>query len=93
MTPDQEINRGQIAQHVLDNDVYKEAYSLVRAGIIQAWESAPIRDKDGQGELKLMLKLLTDVHKNMESVMTTGKLAKIQVERESLFKSTVRRFR
>ena len=93
MTPDQEINRGQIAQHVLDNDVYKEAYSLVRSGIIQAWESAPIRDKDGQGELKLMLKLLTDVHKNMESVMTTGKLAKIQVERESLFKSTVRRFR
>lgn len=93
MTPDEELRRGDMARQIIENPIYSEAWQSVRDGIIWAWESAPIRDKEGQNELKLMLKLLTDVKRNVETVMQTGKLAKIQIERESMFRKTVNRFK
>lgn len=84
MTPQEELRRGELARQVIENEIYTEAWKSVREGIISAWESAPIRDKEGQNELKLMLKLLNDVRRNVETAMNTGKMAKIQIERESL---------
>lgn len=89
----EEVQRGDMATAVLENPIYAESWESVRNGIIAAWESAPIRDKEGQNELKLMLKLLTDVRRNVETVMNTGKMAKIQIERESMFRKTVNRFK
>lgn len=88
-----EQRRGELAAAVLDNQLYRESFDSVRAGIIHAWETAPIRDKEGQNELKLMLKLLTDVQRNLETVMQTGKMAKIQIEREGWMQQASRRFR
>lgn len=86
-----EISRGDLAQSVLDNPIYQESWAAVRDGIIQAWENAPIRDKEGQSELKLMLKVLGDVRKYVEQTAATGKLAKIQMENESVVKRMFRR--
>ncbi len=80
----EELRRGELATAVLENPIYAESWELVRAGIIQAWESAPIRDKEGQNELKLMLKVLGDVRKTVEQTMQTGKLARIQIEQEGI---------
>lgn len=89
----EEQQRGEQARMLLENPIYIETLQAVRNGIIQAWESAPIRDKEGANELKLMLKLLGDVQRNIETVMQTGKMATIQIERESLFRQTVNRFK
>lgn len=88
-----ELRRGDMARLVLENPIYVETMQSLRDGIMQAWENAPIRDKEGQNELKLMLKLLGDLQRNIETVMQTGKMAKIQIERESVFRKTVNRFR
>ena len=93
MSLDEEIQRGAIAQQVIDNPAYQDAWKAVSDGIIDAWRTCPIRDKEGQGELKLMLKLLTDVQRNLEAVMSTGKMAEIQIEREGWLSKTARRFR
>lgn len=92
MSPEEELRRGVLAESLLGNELYKESWQEVRSAIIQAWEKAPIRDKEGQNELKLMLKLLTDVKKNVEQVVSTGKMAKIQIERETLLDKAKRRF-
>lgn len=89
----EEQRRGEQAAQVLDNPIYQESWQSVRNGIIAAWETAPIRDKEGHNELKLMLKLLTDVQRNIETVMQTGKMAQIQIEREGWLSKTARRFR
>lgn len=89
----EEQRRGELAADVLENPLYREAFDSVRAGIIHAWETAPIRDKEGQGELKLMLKLLTDVQRNLETTMQTGKMAKIQIEREGWYVRARNQFR
>lgn len=88
-----ELQRGEQARQVLESEIYAESWQAVRDGIISAWESAPIRDKEGANELKLMLKLLTDVRRNVETVMQTGKMAKIQIERESLLDKAKRKFK
>ncbi len=89
----EEQRRGELAKLILDSEIYKETMQTVRDGIIQSWESCPIRDKEGANELKLMLKLLGDVQRNIETVMQTGKMASIQIEREGLFRRTVNRFK
>lgn len=82
MELEQEYSRGQKAKEILENEIYKDAFLMMREGIIKAWEDSPVRDTEGQHELKLMVKLLNDLQKNFEDVMNTGKLAKIQIDRE-----------
>lgn len=93
MTTDDELKRGEQARQVVENEIYIEAWQGVRDTLIRKWEACPIRDKEGQHELKLMLKLLTDVRRNIETVMQTGQMAKIEIERESIFRQTVNRFK
>lgn len=81
MNQHEELARGEAARLILESETYQESYQSVREALIGAWEQAPLRDKDGANELKLMLKLLGDVRKNMEAALTTGKMAKITIER------------
>lgn len=80
----EKVARGERAQALLRDEIFAEAIEQVRAGIVTAWSSAPIRDKEGHHELKLMLKLLDDVISNIESVISGGKLAADKIGRESL---------
>lgn len=82
MNLNEEVQRGRDAQLIIENPIFAESFALVRAGIVNAWADGPIRDKEGAHELKLMLKLLTDVEANIKRVMETGKMAVIQLERD-----------
>ena len=82
MSLENDINRAQQAKHLLDNPIYQESFKSVRDAIVKAWSDAPIRDVDGQHELKLMLKLLTDLENNIVRVVNDGKIAQIEIERQ-----------
>lgn len=77
-----ELRRGEQARLLLQNELYQEAVTQVRQAIIDKWISAPLRDREGQHELKIMLKLLGDVTGYIQTAMETGKLAQIQLEGE-----------
>ena len=62
--------------------MFREAMDGIRAGIIEKWRSCPIRDREGQHELKLMDKLLSDIEGYIKQVADSGKMAKITLERE-----------
>lgn len=74
-----EIKRGHAAQNWLDNPIYKEAVERVRAVILERWQDAPIRDKEGQHELKIMLHMLDQVVKHVSTVAKTGEIAAKQL--------------
>ncbi len=78
-----ENERGVQAKELLENAMYREAIDTLRQGIIDKWRIAPIRDLDGQHELKLMDKLLSDLEAYLENIVKTGKMAAIQLEREA----------
>lgn len=103
MTADEEIKlagetaRGIRAKSLLENDVYKEAVQAVENGIVDRWKASPVRDIEGQAQLRLMHKLLTDLRGYIEEVAYTGKMAEQQLMHErglrERAKDAVRAFR
>lgn len=69
------MEAGSRAKVVLESPAYSDAYKAVREAILEQWESCPIRDREGAHELKLMLKLHTDIHRHMERAVEEGKFA------------------
>lgn len=85
MSADDVIERGQQAARLLNDPMLVDAFDQVAVGLHQAWENAPIRDREGQHELKLMLKLLNDVRANLAITLENGTLAAIDIKgREKL---------
>lgn len=75
MSKDADIERGARAERLLNDPAMTQAFADVEAAIIERWRLAPMRDREGAHELKLMLKLLGDVRANLEQALSDGKLA------------------
>lgn len=67
--------RGEKAARLLADPILQEAFTTVRSAIHERWEQTPIRDHEGAHELKLMLRLVSDVQAVIEQAVTDGKLA------------------
>ncbi len=80
MTASEELRRGEQARLLLQNELYVDAVTQVRQAIIDKWQQAPLRDREGHHELKLMLKLLGELTGYIQTTMETGKMAEIQLE-------------
>ena len=73
------MHRAAKAQALLNDPELTAAFSAVRENIHKLIEEAPIRDREGVHELKLMLKLLSDVRANLQSVVNTGKVIESRI--------------
>ncbi|OQB42201.1 MAG: hypothetical protein BWY09_00470 [Candidatus Hydrogenedentes bacterium ADurb.Bin179] len=77
-----ESSRGFEARKMLENPLFVECLATMRDSITAKWRSAPIRDREGMHELKLMDKILTDFETYFRTLAETGKMADIQLEQE-----------
>lgn len=75
MSLEDDRTRGQKADKLISDPLFAESFTEARQVILDAWEATPIRDRDGAHELKLMLKLLSDVRAILERAIMDGKLA------------------
>ena len=71
--------------------LFKEAFSTLEAGVIDGLKRCRIGDRDTQHELTLTLQLIANLQEHFREVVETGKLARIQIERESMPKRILRR--
>ena len=76
-----EVKRGEEAERLMKNPLMVEAFSRVRTGIFDAMNSSPFGDEKTHHHLVLTLQVLGQVEKHLTDVVTTGKMAKIQIER------------
>jgi ABC-type siderophore export system fused ATPase/permease subunit len=79
----EEDARGRQANELLENSMFREAVDTLRQSLVDKWLASPIRDIEGQHELRLMAKLLGDIEGYIANIAKTGKMAAIQLERES----------
>jgi hypothetical protein len=86
-----DAERGARARLLLESEPYKEAAAKVRQGIIEKWATSPVMDKEGQHELRLMLKLLDDLEGNIRSVANDGKMAEEIISRQKEQESRLKR--
>jgi hypothetical protein len=76
-----DVKRGNDAARILAEPLFQEAWKSVEQAIHERWADSPIRDIEGQQQLRLMLKLLGDVRAVLESVLSDGKVAATELER------------
>jgi len=81
MTIEHEATLGVQAERLLEQ--VNPYFDMVENAILDKWKESPIADKEGQHELRLMYKLLGDLKANIRTAIDTGKMAQIQIERES----------
>ena len=77
-----EARRGQEAAQLLEHPLLREAFDTQRERIQREWQESPARDTEGRERLWLMLKLLGAVEGHLKTVMETGKLATLEIERK-----------
>lgn len=92
MTQDDEIRRGHEARQLLDNKLFKAAFELTEAGIVDAMRRVPMGDTHGQQTLILSLQVLAKVRGYVVEAFQTGQLAEIS-KQESLGRRILNRVR
>ena len=82
-----EIKRGERANEVLENPLFKEAITKVREGIINSMSVSALGDAETHNRLVIAMQLLNQIEKSLKDVVTTGKLAAIQTtDKRGLFR-------
>lgn len=76
------IDRANKAQAVLSSPLYQDSYELCRKAILKRIEDCPLSDTQTAEDLRKCLKLLKDVRKNLEAVMSSGKIASFEIAQE-----------
>ena len=74
LSQSEQLKRAARARALLDDPELTRAFTGVREALLDRFESCPVRDIEGQHEIKLMLKLLNDVRANLLSILDSGKV-------------------
>ena len=82
MTLESERDRGERAARLLADQLFNEAFDTVDAALRAAWEATADSQERERERLWLMVKLLGRVKGHLVEAMETGKVARIQIERD-----------
>lgn len=77
-----EASRGQRAAEIMADELVVEAFTKMRDRFASDWANSPARDTEGREKIWLMQKLLKSVEDQLKEVMTTGRMASMQLEQE-----------
>lgn len=91
MTPDELIVRAEAARRILNDELFKESLEKLEKDIFDAWSRIPIRDKEGQHELLLMIQTARKFKALLETVLMTGEVEKKNLRKPQLTR-TLERF-
>ena len=72
--------RGEEASQLIANPLFAQAFADTRAAILATWAALPTSDTENAYDLHRMVKCLDKVRKCLDEHITTGKLARIEVE-------------
>ena len=75
-----EISRAQKAKEILENEVYIEAMQALEDKLIKAWRTSPLRDIEGQHELRLSISIVDAIKSYFNQTFETGKIAQKQLD-------------
>ena len=81
MEKEKEIQKGNRAKQILEDEIFAEAVQKVSEELRQEWLNSPIRDTEGREKIYMMEKMLNVLLVQIKSVMETGKLASKQVNK------------
>lgn len=88
---DKALRDGRMATELLEMLAFQNAVESVKAAIHERWATSPLKDHEGQHELRLMLKLLEDLLGNLQVAVDNGKMAANELEIQRSMVQTAKR--
>ncbi len=79
----EEIKRGEEAELLMNHPMFKEALEGIKSGILDAMSRSAMGDEKTHNKLVMAFQLLAQIEGHFKQIMETGKLAKIQLEKEN----------
>ena len=76
--------REEHAKRLLEDPLFQEAFETLRQELLARWENSTTHEVDARESIWLGLALLKRIHAHIESIVTTGEIAKI-MEKQSPF--------
>lgn len=80
----EEIKRGEEAERLMEHPLVKEALSSIKEGILSAMANSAMGDEKTHNKLVITLQILAKFEGSFLEVMQTGKLAKVQYDRDNV---------
>jgi hypothetical protein len=80
MTLQQDIDRGDAAQRLLDDPFLKETFAKLRDEYVKLWEASPSRDVEGRERLWWAVRVVNEVQTDLHNIASSGRLARAQVD-------------
>ena len=81
MEKEKEIQKGNRAKQILEDEIFAEAVKRVSDELDLEWINSPVRDTEGREKIYMMKKMLNVLLVQLRSVMETGKLASKQINK------------
>jgi hypothetical protein len=78
--------RAAKAENLINDPLLAEGFENLKQAIIDRIVEAPLADKDGVHELKLMLKLLADLKLNLEAFVRDGQMIEVKIKQQKKYK-------
>lgn len=82
MTLESDRDRGERARRLLDDPMLAEAFDVVERNLHEEWLASRGGQEREREQIWLMIKLLGRVKGQLTEAMETGKVARIQIERD-----------
>ena len=79
MEKEKEIQKGNRAKQILEDEIFAKAVKRVSDELDLEWINSPVRDTEGREKIYMMKKMLNVLLVQLRSVMETGKLASKQI--------------
>ncbi len=80
MSDEEEVRRGELAQQVLENEVYIDSFGLIEQEVFKKWQDS--RDKEEREQLHQFLLALRKSRQVLEQTLRTGKVALDKLKRD-----------
>lgn len=71
-----EVKRGDLAKQVLNNEVYRDAFLIMKADLLSKFEQSKLSQDAERREIWASLTMLNNLEIQLKDVMQTGQLAK-----------------
>ena len=77
MTPEQEQIRANEAKQLLENRMYQESFTVLRADLFEKFQRTNYAQDKERTEIWRTLKNLNNLEVNLSKIVTTGKLSEL----------------
>ena len=74
------VARGEKAAALMRNEILEEAFTSLETEFIQAWKQSSVEDSQNRERLYMLCQNLSAVKGYIENVVSSGKLAKSQLD-------------